>query len=156
MEEFLTDDAGEIIEVTTARDKNLDAMSVDELVGVYSWHDAAEKEHRAQRMILAAKIASLSPRTEDGCKTTRVRGETQRVTIEWPDDSWDQSLLKEAWYCYPQFRDEFLVIATLRVKLREFKKMLHEVGSPEYETFKRMVREACVGPRGTPRIVIEK
>jgi hypothetical protein len=130
-------------------------LTVDELLDLYQHYSEAETAARNSRIKVAAALAARSPQ-QAGCRTTRVRGDRRRAKIEWPDDSWDQSRLREAWNAYPTFRDEFLTIATLRVRLREYGKALRESGPESFETFKGMLTAANRGPQGILRIVIEE
>ena len=98
-------------------------------------------------------IAAL---TEGDAKTRRVRGEKRRAKVTMPSDAWDQSILKEAWNAYPKFRDEFLTIATLRVRMRELKKMNEETGPDDFESFRAIVQNANLGPQGLPSVSIEQ
>ena len=92
--------------------------TVDELIDEYDRHATAEQAARLAKLAVVAQLANMAPMV-DGCRTTRLRGHNRRVKIEWPDNSWDQSRLKEAWHAYPKLRDELLSISSLRVKLRE-------------------------------------
>jgi hypothetical protein len=145
---------------TAASDAPADAFTgseptVDELIDSYQHYDDVEKEARNARVQIAAALAARSPQS-GGCRTARVRGDRRRVKIEFPEDSWDQSRLKEAYYAYPQFRDEFLTIASIRVRLREYGKVVRESGPEAFETFKGMLVAANRGAKGLPRIVIEQ
>jgi hypothetical protein len=129
--------------------------AVDELIDAYEQHDQAEKSARAAKLLVAAQLAALAPMC-DGCRTTRLRGEHRRIKVEHPEDGWDQSRLKEAWHAFPKFRDEFLTISSLRVKLRDYKKAVHAKGPADFETFLGMLSAANRGPQGLPRIVLEE
>jgi hypothetical protein len=129
--------------------------AVDELIDAYEHYEQAEKACRAEKLKIVAQLAALAPQTDD-CRTTRLRGEHRRVKLEYPESSWDQSRLKECWHAYPKFRDEFLTISSLRVKLRDFKKAVHEKGPADFETFLGMLADANRGPQGMPRIVLEE
>lgn len=99
----------------------------------------------------------LGELAEGKTKTRRVRGKSHVGKIEMPDDGWDQTILKESWNSYPQFRDEFLKIATIGVKAVEFKK-LREMSTDDaaFGSFKSML-EASVRPAtGAPRVTMEK
>jgi hypothetical protein len=151
--ELPPDPGTELIDALTG--EVLGPPTVDTLIDAYERYSAAEQVAKNARLQITAALAARSPQT-DGCRTTRVRGDRRRVKIEYPDDSWDQTKLKEAWHAYPGYRDEFLLITALRVKLREFQKMQREVGSVDYECFKALLRSACKGQTGAPRVVIEE
>ncbi len=143
---------GELADALTGARVN--ELTADELLDLYQHYAEAETAARNSRIKIAAALAARSPR-QDGCRTTRVRGDRRRAKIEWPDDAWEQGRLKEAYHAYPQFRDEFLTIATLRVRLREYGKALRESGPADFQTFKGMLAAANRGPQGIPRIMIE-
>jgi hypothetical protein len=130
-------------------------LTADELLDLYQHYTEAEKAARNSRIKIAAELAARSPKEGD-CRTTRIRGDQRRAKIEYPEDAWQQSQLKEAWHSFPEFRDEFLSIAELRVKLKEYKKALRETGPDDFETFKGMLVAANRGAQGLPRIVIEE
>lgn len=131
----------------------VDTTDVDGLIGLYERADAQYKKALDVRRQCAHALEVL---TEGDARTRRVRGETREAQVVQPDDYWDQSMLFEAWNSYPKFRDEMLKIATLRVRLRIFKKAVNTSGPPDFEQFRNMVAAANKGPSGTPRIVIEK
>jgi len=132
----------------------LDTKNVDGLIDAWEDLQAEEQRLRAARMAIALRLAEQAPREGDS-HTTRLRGNRRKVRIEYPADSWDQSVLKEAWHAYPAFRDEYLRISEVSVNLREYSKALRENGPEPFGCFKRMLQSANRGPTGTPRIVVE-
>jgi hypothetical protein len=128
--------------------------AVDELITEWQLADADEKSARGRKALITAELALLAPQV-DACRTTRLRGEHLQVKLEYPDVSWNQSLLKEAWHAFPKFRDEFLGIATLRVKLRASKKAWHTTGPADFQAFLSMLKDAQREPMGMPRVTIE-
>ncbi len=143
------------VAIQSASGTNYSSWETDALLDSYRFHCDLERIHREEKLLLAGELSRRSPRTDD-CKTTRIRGQKLRAKLEYPDDSWDQGLLKEAYHAFPALRDEFLSIGSLRVRLREYKKMLHEKGDPAYEKFKSMIGSANRGPQGAPRIILEE
>jgi hypothetical protein len=133
----------------------VEERTVDELIRDYQLFDHDEHSARAAKQRIAMELARRAPQS-DGCRTTRLRGEHSRVRIEWPQDAWDQSRLMECWHAFPHLRDEFLTIATLRVRLREYAKGCRTSGPADYATFLKMIKAANRGPVATPRIVIEE
>lgn len=94
--------------------------------------------------------------TSGTAKTRRVKGKTLQAKLEMADEGWDQTILKEAYQSYPKFRDGYLGIGTVSVKLREFKK-LSEMATDDvaFKQFKCML-EASVRPAtGAPRVSLE-
>lgn len=142
----------EIVDTTTG--EVVDARDADALIALYERIDREYRERQGLRRLIAMAIAR---QTEEGeSRTRRLRGATRLAKVEFPGDSWNQSILKEAWNAYPALRDEFLRIDSVAVKLREFKKLLGTTAPPDVETFKKMVAAANVGPTGTPSITVEK
>lgn len=89
-------------------------------------------------------------------KTRRVAGNRRRAVLEMPSESWDQSILKEAWNSFPDLRDECLKISEIGVKLREYKKLVGTSGVAKLETFRDMVKAAQRPPSGVATVKIEK
>lgn len=95
--------------------------------------------------------------TKGTAKTRRIQGKTLRAKVEMPDDSWDQSILKEAWNAYPKHREQYLRISRVDPQLREVKKLRElSTDDPAFDSFKTMIERANQGPQGTPRVTIEE
>jgi hypothetical protein len=152
--EIITDDGEIVCNSPNSEDADLASFETDELIRLHEDHKTLERMHREQAVLVAQELARRSPRTDD-CRTTRIRGENRRAKLEWPEDSWDQGILKEAYHAFPSLRDEFLTIGSLRVRLREFKKMVHENGDAAYEQFKAMITSAQRPAQGPPRVILE-
>lgn len=103
-----------------------------------------------------ALVAEIARRTEGDTKTRRLTGKDRTVKVEMPDDSWDQSILKEAFNAYPQHRDKCLKIGEINIQLREWKKIMNTTGEQDFNLFRDMVKSANRGPTGNPRVTIEK
>jgi len=103
---------------------------------------------------LRRKLGSLTTGT---AKTRRVKGKTLQAKIEMPDEGWDQTVLKEAFESYPQFRDGYMKIGTISVKLREFNK-LSEMSTDDaaFGQFKGMLEASTRPATGAPRVSLEK
>lgn len=122
--------------------------------------DAWEATSRALETLHSYKSALTKRLDEmaqagDG-KTKRLRGQRRQVKIVAADDSYNQSILKEAYHAYPAFRDEFLRIDSLALKLREWKKAVGTTGPADFESFKSLITSASRGPTHAPRIHIEE
>src|SRR5262245_26318634 len=74
-------------------------QTVDELINAYELHEAVERAARSARLQIVAALAARAPRVGDS-KTSRVRGDRRRAKIEFPEDAWEQSRLKEAWHSF--------------------------------------------------------
>jgi len=131
----------------------IDIADTDSLLDCYERVDRADKFNYATKLRIRELLAE---KTEGNAKTRRVAGRRRLAKVTMPDDSWDQSILREAWNSYPKFRDEYLAISSLRVQSREFKKLVNTAGPPDLTTFRDMLTRANRGPQGVPTISIEK
>lgn len=103
---------------------------------------------------LRRKLGSLANGTT---KTRRLKGKTLQAKIEMADDGWDQSILKEAYQSYERFRDGYLGIGSISVKLREFKKLPEmSTDDPAFSQFKGMLEAAVRPATGAPKVSLEK
>jgi hypothetical protein len=130
----------------------VDTSDPDQLI------DCFERLKEADAQIFDAKRRvqfALAALTEGDAKTRRVRGRRRRAKIEMPDNGWSQSILKEAYHAYPQFRDELLRIDSVGVKAREFKKAVNETGPDDWSTFRNMIASAEQPATATPRVTVE-
>lgn len=130
----------------------IDTTDVDALIDCY------ERVSRLDAKLYDAKVAirhALADMTEGDAKTRRVRGKRRQAKVEFPSDSWDQSILRQAWQTYPQFRDEFLKIGTITPKAVECRKLAGTSGPAAFESFRDMVTKANRGSLGLPTITIE-
>lgn len=141
----------EIVDPTTG--ELVDLADADQLI------DCLERIERRDSILYSAKLRvrmAIAALSEGDAKTRRVRGRRRRAKLEMPEANWNQGKLKEAYHSFPQFRDEFLSIASLRVKLREFKKAENESGPPDFSMFRDMVAGAEVPSTAPPRVTIEE
>lgn len=134
---------GEIVEVD----------DIDGLIDLYEELDAVDKKVYGAKLRIREALARL---TEGDQKTRRVRGKRRKAKVEMPGPSWDQSILKECWNSYPDLAPEVMSISSLRVKLREFKKVVGTSGDDAFVNFRDMVTAANRGPVGTPTVKIEE
>jgi hypothetical protein len=143
--------ATEIVDPTTG--ELVDTKNVDQLIAC---HDRVAKKAGELYDLKKQLAHTLCALTTGDLKTRRIRGEQLCAKVEIPDDYWDQSILKEAYNSFPKFRNEFLRIESVGVRLREWKKLQGTTGPADMEAFKRMIGSANRGPSGTPKITIEK
>jgi len=98
----------------------------------------------------------LGSLTTGKAKTRRVRGKELTAKIEMPDEGWDQSILKEAYSSYSQFRDQFLKIGTVSVKKVEFNKLKEmTTDDPAFNQFKGMLEAAVRPATSAPTVSLE-
>lgn len=145
--------AGEIYDPITgellARD-DIDAL-IDSLARVNKRMDELSMLKNQIREAAGELVASGTG------KTRRIQGHRRKAVVEMPDQSWDQSKLKEAWNSYPDLRDQVLKIGTIDVKLVEFKKLASTAAAtPNVQTFKAMVEGAKKPATALPAVKIEE
>jgi hypothetical protein len=133
----------------------VDGNDIDGLITLYERLDAHDKEVYAAKLHIRQLLQGMSE-GDGSTKTRRVRGKHRQAKIEMPDDSWDQSVLKEAFFAFPQFRDEFIRIDRLAPKMKEVKKLANMSGADDLRTFRDMLLAANRGPSGVATIKIEK
>lgn len=96
--------------------------------------------------------------TTGTAKTRRIQGKTLKAKVEMGDVYPNQSILKEAYAAYPKYRDGYLTIASVNLKLREFKKLENlATDDPAFESFASMLKTAHQqGSVGSARVSIEE
>lgn len=130
----------------------LDRDDIDGLISAYARLKSVNDRCYAVLLELRRILAS---KTEGDAKVRRVRGRSRVAKVEFPSDSWDQSLLKEAFNAYPQHRDSVLKIDSIGVMLREYRKLVNSSGEPDFNSFRDMVTKANRGQTGTPTVTVE-
>ncbi len=131
----------------------INVSNADELIDAYGYAKSVNERIYTWMIQLREKISALC---EGDQKTQRVRGRRKQVKVTFPDSTWDQSKLKEAWHAYPHLRDQLLSLATLRVKKREYKKAIATSGPADFEGFKSIVESAEREPMGIPSVTVEQ
>lgn len=132
---------------------SIEIEDTDGLISAFEHLKFVESQcYSAKRQIAIA----LAAKTTGQAKTRRVEGEKRRAKIEFPDDSWDQSVLRTAWEQYPELRERCLKIVTISVQLREYKKLKETTGTDPVNQFRDAVVSANRGPTGTPRVTVEE
>lgn len=126
---------------------------IDHMIEAYERCKQASDQLYAVQVKLRHALANL---TEGDAKTRRIQGRRRRAVIEMPGDSWDQSILKEAWNSFPDLRDQALKIDQIGVKLREYRKLVNTSGAADLTTFRDMVTRANRGQTGTPTVKVEQ
>lgn len=150
-----------LIDTTQPEKETLVDLATGEVISLDDPDALCESYRRLSENIgrlseLKKKIALAIDELADGKeKTQYVRGRRLRAKVVKADDSWEQSVLKEAWNSYPKLRDEFLAIAALRVKKRAWNKLLKSKCPKELEGFRAVVEKANRGPRGSSKITVE-
>jgi hypothetical protein len=92
-------------------------------------------------------------------KTARVQGNKYKCKIEMPSKiAWDQKRLSHIYAVYPHgtIVDGVVKIATYKVDMREYKKIINTVGNDDFNKFKDELVAANLGTTGTPRFTIEE
>lgn len=131
----------------------IDRENVDGLIGMYESLDKANKIIYATCCRIRETLAE---KTEGDAKTRRVRGHRRVCVLEFPSESFEQRLLKEAWADFPDLRDEALKIDSIGVKLREFRKIKATSGGERFNEFRDRISMASRGCVGLPTLKVEK
>lgn len=131
----------------------VDRKDRDGLIAAFDRTQQKDRELYAFKRALAFALAAL---TDGEKKTRRVLGHTRCAKVEMPDESLDQSKLKEAYGRFPRFREMYLRIESIGIVAKEWKKALETSGEEDFEAFKSVVKSAIRPPTATPRITVEK
>lgn len=125
-------------------------MAIDEL-------EIALSDLQKIRNFVEICKASIAGQAEfvPGLKTCRVRGERRRAKIVLPADSWDQAMVRNLWFAFPDLAPQYMKISTIAVMAKEYAKLVAEKGPKKFMTFKKSLMDANKGPVGTPRVEIE-
>ena len=131
----------------------VDVTDIDALISLYERVDQFDKQCFRCKQLIREALGNL---TEGDAKTRRVQGEQRKAKLEFPSDNWDQSILREAFQSYPQYRDEFLRIEKLAPRLRDVRKLINTTGSDALNTFRDMVVGARRPSTAPPTLKIEQ
>jgi hypothetical protein len=127
--------------------------SIDELVDMLQTVKGEIESLRSCEMSLRAALAAMCSGSR---KTQRLSGERFKVKLTWPDDTWQQSTLKELWTGDPQQSATYLRIATLAPNLREVKKLEETFsGNERFLTYKEKLLSARQPATNPPTVTLE-
>lgn len=96
--------------------------------------------------------------SEGDKKTRRLRGKTMTAKLENCGSVYPVgSILKEAWLSYPQYREQYMRIDNIALKLVEFNKLAQTTTDDKaFQSFKDMLERAVsTGSPVTPSITLE-
>jgi len=116
--------------------------------------------------------AAISFVKDERKKTRRIRGREWEATLSDCDSVHEEdrtdcmrranypdgSLLKEAWFAYPQFRDQYLKIETVKIKARECAKLAAmKTDDPAFDVFRKIILKAIeTGSPKLPKVVAKR
>lgn len=127
---------------------------IDGLIDLYEEADNLDKSLYACKCEIRAALAKL---TEGDAKTRRVQGKRRRAKVEMPDVKFDQSVLKALWESHPQFARDYMGIASINVRMREYKKLANTSSSDDAFTyFRNAMTRADQGATGLATVKVEK
>lgn len=130
-----------------------DREDVDDLAETLRGVKSEIDSLRACEILLRAAIADHAKGDQ---KTQRVVGNRLTVKLTYPDDYWQQSVLKELWEEDPQQSRVYLRIATFAPNLREVKKLEAAHGNERFESYKKRLLGARQPSSSPPSVVIEE
>lgn len=102
-----------------------------------------------------AAICAMAEQPGEDRRTVRLRGDKYRLVIEYPADSWDNTILKKLWSERPDLARQYLRIERVAVQAKEVKKLKHESGDDNFASFRQALLAACRGRVGLPRVTME-
>lgn len=146
----------EIIDPISGEVIDLKGLTLD---GIDLLWDRYERSREMGRLLelFELRIRAFIQSCADGTgKTLRVRGRRHRIKVELPDDSWNQSKLKEAVRLHANMVEDWIRVSAYAVNMREWKKILNETGPADFEAAKKAILECNEGPRGPARISLEE
>jgi len=91
--------------------------------------------------------------------TARIQGQGYALKIELPSKvAWDQKKLSNIYSVYPHgtIVDSVVKIASYKVDMREYKKIVNTVGNEDFNKFREELVSANLGVVGSSRFTIEK
>lgn len=112
--------------------------------------------YNTHNLVLDRFKKRIGPLQDQDKRTHRILGKTRVAKLEFPPDTWNGSILKEAWNSFPKHRDQLLRIDSIGVKAREFKKFQEAKGEKDWETFRDMIARAKRPGTRNPKVTIEK
>ncbi len=123
---------------------------IDSLLG---YIETSEKTIAMLRVSVWKAKEAIYQRAEFGeGKTARVQGDKYKCKVEMPSKiMWDQAKLAKVY----KVGFEVVDIASYKVNMREYKKMINTVGNESYNKCKEELISANLGVSGTPRFTIE-
>lgn len=130
-----------------------DRQDVDDLAETLKGVKSEIDSLRAYEILLRSAIAQHAKGEQ---KTQRVVGNRLTVKLTYPDDYWQQSILKELWEADPDQSKIYLRIATLAPNLREVKKLEAAHGNERFESYKKRLLEARQPSSSPPSVTIEE
>lgn len=128
---------------------------VDAMAETFARIDAMDKEIYAVKVRIRRRFGELAMGDK---KTQRVQGKRKLVKVTMPDKLWDQGVLKELYNSFPDVRDDYLKIESIRVRLMEFKKLVNTsvVDNPPLDYFRKTLLAAERPANSPPSIIVEK
>lgn len=131
----------------------IDRESIDDLIDhLESLTDLSKRMYAVQceiRTLLEAKC-------EGDAVTRRVQGKHRRAKIVLPDESFEQSVLKELWNSHHDLAQQYLKIGTLNVQMKEFNKLRKtSTDQAALQFFRDAMTAASKGRSGLPTVTVE-
>ena len=131
----------------------------DDIDSVLSYISKAEKtiSYLYASIIMAKEIIYKKVNFCEG-NTARIKGDKYTCKIELPTKvRWDQKKLSKIYSIYPHgtIVDSVVKIASYKVDMREYKKIINTVGNEDFNKFKEELIASNLGIIGTPRFTIE-
>jgi hypothetical protein len=135
------------------------ATNLDSLVSALRDVDEQMRQLASFRSTLSALIAGQVEAPPDPLwqRTARLATENNTVKLVYPPPRFDQKTLRTVWENWPKLAPGYLSITGLRVRLREFKKLVQTTGGSKlFREFKcGLISARLNGSEPMPRVIIE-
>jgi hypothetical protein len=132
--------------------------TIDELIHIIEHSEEQINNYKIMANFAKTKLMQLAE-FNNGVKTARIQGKNYRCKVELPSKiTWDQKKLSRMYSIYPHgtIIDGVIKIASYKVDMREYKKIINTTGDEEFNNFKNELLSANLGITGAPKFTIVK
>lgn len=127
---------------------------IDYLISMIKYFDSQCLEYKKCAFDAKQELLAMA-QFRDGIKTSRIKGEKYIAKVEIPSKvSWNQKELESIFN--EHHLQPAISIASYKVDMREYKKMINTVGDESFNALKERLMKANLGSTGSPKITIEE
>lgn len=132
-------------------------VNLDDIDSLILGCDEAKKQMQELRMFEQLLREAAWKKTAGSTKTRRLRGKKYQAKVEQGPRYPVGSILKEAYNSYPQFREQYLRIDSVKLQMREFAKLGGMTSDdPAFDNFRGMLVKAMEnGSEGLATVSLE-
>ena len=113
------------------------------------------KEQASRLQVIATLLRIAIGNLASAEKTSRVITDKFAIKVVRPNETWDQSVLKNAWKSWPPAQKTYLRIATLAPNLVEIKKLEKSTGDDDFMQWREALLAARKPSNSPPTCTIE-